>query len=194
MLHQSLRKLASVAPNNAFGHILQIADLERQLGLPMSRPTFNGVRAKARIEALQAQLAAKSAPQVQAAPAAPSVPAPAPTPTAPAPVREITGLARAAASFKADATAHAAKPAPVATAAPVASELMSTAKLVALCEHVFGKTPQNRGGCLHTLRLSGVTVPGVEPDPHRIEVTGFNRMFRDSFQAKADSYLANNPK
>jgi hypothetical protein len=236
MLNRTLKTLAAVAPGHAFDTMFAIAALEKQLGLPYGRPTFNGPRAKARLSDLQAQLAAKSAPAVQAAPAA-SVPVATitPSPEVDAAVRiqrmearfslpitaltdllsgdtaavrlaeieklaagpELRGIERAANAFKRSAAAHAAqaaKPAPVATVAPVPAGSMPTEKLVALCEHVFGHTPQSRDGCLYSLHLSGVTVPGIEPDPHRIEVTGFNRMFRDAYQAKADSFLANNPK
>lgn len=211
MLTRSLKTLAAVAPGHAFTVMLEIAALEKQLGLPHGRPTFNGVRAKARLADLQAQLASKSTPQVQAAPA----PAPAPTPTVPAPVAPapapapapatvpaLSGLARAAASFKADAitAAETRKLAPVATAAPVAAGSMPTEKLAAMCAHVFGSPvshaddPQTRQKCLARLHIAGVNVAGMEADPHSIEITGTARSLRAVYQAKAVEFLSVNPK
>jgi hypothetical protein len=215
-----------------------IAALEKQLGLPYGRPTFNGPRAKARLSDLQAQLAAKSAPQVQAAPAA-SVPVAAivPSPEVDAAVRiqgmekrfslpvtaltdllsgdtaaarlaeieklsagpELRGVERAAAAFKRSAAAQAAKPVVVA-AAPVAAGSMPTEKLVALCEAVFGSPvshaddPQTRQKCLARLHIAGVNVPGMEADPHSIEITGTARSLRAVYQAKAVEFLSINPK
>jgi hypothetical protein len=116
---------------------------------------------------------------------------------------ELRGIERAANAFKRSAAAHAAqaaKPAPVATVAPVPAGSMPTEKLVALCEAVFGSPvshaddPQTRQKCLARLHIAGVNVPGMEADPHSIEITGTARSLRAVYQAKAVEFLSINPK
>ena len=205
-ISKSLRTLAAVAPGSGFVTMLEIAALEKQLGLPHGRPTFNAVRAQARLADLQAQVAAKSAPAPSPAPS-PAPASPAPTPTVPAPVAPapapapatvpaLSGLARTAASFKSSA-ADAAQLAVVPAPAPVAPGSMPTERIAALAAHVFGRQvthtddPQARQKCLAKLHTAGVAIPG-ETNPHPTEITGLARMLHGVYQNRANEFLSNN--
>jgi hypothetical protein len=168
-------------------------ELETQLGLPVSGPTIGAERLAAEIAELESKLAAQ-APAATTAPTAPAASAPA-VPTLPANTMLRADFDKL--SFE-RRNAHMADGGKVVAQAPapVAAGLMATPRLAALCAHVFGgpvsypDDPNARAICLSKLRQAGVEIAGVEPDPHKTEVTGFARTFKAALQAKADEFLA----
>lgn len=197
----AVRALAA-APSRQQLHRRALADsqaevyrLEAALGIEHSPQTLSLERLTARI----AELADKAGTAAAAA-----APVPATTATRAASAPAVPTLA-ANTMLRADfdklsferRNAHMADGGKVVDQAPThAAGLMATPRLAALCSHLYGgpvsypDDPNTRAICLAKLRQAGVEVPGVEPDPHKTEVTGFARTFKAALQAKADEFLA----
>jgi hypothetical protein len=175
-------------------------ELETALGLPVSAPSIGATRLSAEIAELETKLAAKN-PAAPTATTAPAAPAPVAAKSDTLQTEKLTGLARAAASFRAEEKAAieqrkaAAAKAESAQAAAIKG-LMPTEKLAALCAHLFNGPatyegdPDTRAKCLSQLRQAGVEIPNLEPAKHKVELTGFHRTIAATYQAKADEYLA----